>query len=59
MYEHIAYELGYENLSSIEQDSICMKAFLLNLINFIKMFVHIESELHSLKVLTLLRDYKS
>ena len=26
MYEHIAYELRYENLSSIEYDSICMKA---------------------------------
>ena len=26
MYEHIAYELRYEHLSSIEHDSICMKA---------------------------------
>ena len=26
MYEHIAYKLRYENLSSIEHDSICMKA---------------------------------
>ena len=26
MYEHIAYELRYGNLSSIERDSICMKA---------------------------------
>ena len=26
MYEHIAYELRYGNLSSIEHDSICMKA---------------------------------
>ena len=26
MYEHIAYELRYELLSSIEHGSICMKA---------------------------------
>ena len=26
MYEHIAYELRHGNLSSIEHDSICMKA---------------------------------
>ena len=26
MYEHIAYELRYEHLSSIEHGSICMKA---------------------------------
>jgi hypothetical protein len=26
MYEHIAYELRYENLSSIEHGSICKKA---------------------------------
>ena len=26
MYEHIAYELRYEHLSSIEHESICMKA---------------------------------
>ena len=26
MYEHIAYELRYGNLSSIEHGSICMKA---------------------------------
>ena len=26
MYEHIAYELRYRNLSAIEHDSICMKA---------------------------------
>ena len=26
MYEHIAYELRYEYLSSIEHGSICMKA---------------------------------
>ena len=26
MYEHIAYELRYENLGSIEHGSICMKA---------------------------------
>ena len=26
MYEHIAYELRYEHLSSIENGSICMKA---------------------------------
>ena len=26
MYEHIAYELRYGNLNSIEHTSICMKA---------------------------------
>ena len=26
IYEHIAYELRYGNLSSIEHDSICIKA---------------------------------
>ena len=26
MYEHIAYELRYENLSSLKHGSICMKA---------------------------------
>ena len=26
IYEHIAYELRYEHLSSIEHGSICMKA---------------------------------
>ena len=26
MYEHIAYELRYEYLNSIEHDSICIKA---------------------------------
>ena len=26
MHEHIAYELRYEHLSSIEHGSICMKA---------------------------------
>ena len=26
MYEHIVYELRYENLNSIEHGSICMKA---------------------------------
>ena len=26
MYEHIAYELRYGNLSSLEHGSICMKA---------------------------------
>ena len=26
MYKHIAYELRYENLSSIEYGSICIKA---------------------------------
>ena len=29
MYEHIAYELRYEYLSSIEHGSICMKAQLI------------------------------
>ena len=27
IYEHIAYELRYGNLSSIEHGSICMKAY--------------------------------
>ena len=26
MYEHIAYELRYEHLNSVEHGSICMKA---------------------------------
>ena len=30
MYEHIAYELRYEHLSSIEHGSICMKHNLSN-----------------------------
>ena len=52
MYEHIAYELRYEHLSSIEHGSICMKAHLFYLINLIELFVHIDREYHSLRVLT-------
>ena len=42
MYEHIAYELRYEHLSSIKHGSICMKAQ--NLITLIELFVHIDRE---------------
>ena len=50
MYEHIAYELRYEHLSSIEHGSICMKAQFI--ITLIELFVHIDREKHSLRVLT-------
>ena len=58
MYEHIAYELRYGNLSSIEHGSICMKSTPLYLITLIELLIHIESEQHSLRVLTPERDYK-
>ena len=51
MYEHIAYELRYEHLSSIEHDSICKKAQPY-LITLIELFVHIDREKHSLRGLT-------
>ena len=51
MYEHMAYELRYEHLSSIKHDSICMKARFI-LITLIELFVHIDREKHSLRVLT-------
>ena len=57
MYKHIAYELRYEKLSSIEHDSICMEATI-SLIMLIELLIHIESEQHSLTVLTPERDYK-
>ena len=57
MYEHIAYELIYENLSSIEYGSICMNT-LLYLINLIELLIHIEREQRSLRVLTPEKDYK-
>ena len=50
MYEHIAYELRYEHLSSIEHGSICMKAQFI--ITLIELFVHIDHEKHPLRVLT-------
>ena len=50
MYEHIAYELRYEHLSSIEHGSICMKAQSY-LITLIELFVHIDHEKHPLRVL--------
>ena len=56
MYEHIAYELRYGNLSSIEHHSICMKAQ--NLSNHSYRVIHIEHEQHPLRVLTPERDYK-
>ena len=51
MYEHIAYELRYEHLSSIKHGSICMKAQIY-LTTLIELFVHIDCEKHSLRVLT-------
>ena len=36
MYEHIAYELKYGNLSSIKHGSICMKAHYFYLITLIE-----------------------
>jgi hypothetical protein len=58
MYEHIAYELRYGNLSSIEHDSICMKAHYFYLITLIELLIHIEREQCSLRVLTPERGYK-
>ena len=58
MYEHIAYELRYENLSSLQHDSICMKAQKFYLITLIEWLIHIEREQCSLRVLTPERDYK-
>ena len=43
MYEHIAYELRYEHLSSIEHGSICIEAQYY-LITLIELFVHINRE---------------
>ena len=57
MYEHIAYELRYEDLSSIEHDSICMKSTIY-LITLIELFVHIDRKKHSLRVLTLCETTK-
>ena len=51
IYEHIAYELKYEHLSSIEHGSICIEAQYY-LITLIELFVHIEREKYSLRVLT-------
>ena len=51
MYEHIAYELRYEHLSSIKHGSICMKAQFI-LTTLLELFVHIDCEKHSLRVLT-------
>ena len=51
MYERIAYELRYEHLSSIKHGSICMKAQIY-LTTLIELFVHIDCEKHSLRVLT-------
>ena len=51
MYEHIAYELRYGHLSSIEHGSICMKAQFI-LTTLLELFVHIDCEKHSLGVLT-------
>ena len=58
MYEHIAYELRYRNLSSIEYGLICMKVHFFYLITLIELLIHIEREQHSLRVLTPERDYK-
>ena len=51
MYEHITYELRYEHLSSIEHDSN-MHESTKYLITLIELFVHIDRESHSLRVLT-------
>jgi len=42
MYEHIDYELRYENLSSIKHDSY--ESPLIYLITLIELIVHIKSE---------------
>ena len=52
MYENIAYELRYEHLSLIEYGSICMKAHCFYLITLIELFVHIDRDKHSLRVVT-------
>ena len=51
MYEHIAYEFRYEHLSSIEHGSN-MHESTIYLISLIELFVHIDREKHSLRVLT-------
>jgi hypothetical protein len=51
MYEHIAYELRYEDLSSIGHDSIGHEGTKITLITPIELLIHIESEQHSLNVI--------
>ena len=50
MYEHIAYELRYEHLSSINMTQYAWST--IYLITLIELFVHIDREKHSLRVLT-------
>ena len=50
MYEYIAYELRYEYLSSIAW--LNMHESTIYLITLIELFVHIDREKHSLRVLT-------
>ena len=50
MYEHIAYELRYEYLSSIAW--LNMHESTIYLITLIELFVHIDREKHSLRMLT-------
>ena len=49
MYEHIAYELRYEHLSSISMTQYESTIYLTTLR---ELFVHIDREKHSLRVLT-------
>ena len=58
MYEHIVYELRYENLSSIEHSSIMHERTLLYLNTLIELLIHIEREQRSLRVSTPERDYE-
>ena len=51
MYEHIAYELRYEHLSS-NRAWLNMHESTIYLITLIELFVHIDHEKHPLRVLT-------
>ena len=51
MFEHIAYDLRYEHLSSKEH-GFNMHENTIYLITLIELFVHIYREKHSLRVLT-------
>ena len=54
MYEHIAYKVRYKHLSSIEHGSIWLNIHesTIYLITLIELFVHIDREKYSLRVLT-------
>ena len=51
MYEHIVYELRYKYLSS-NRAWLNMHESTIYLITLIELFVHIDREKHSLRVLT-------